>query len=238
MFQKKKCVERVKSGFDKIVILEKEENQEIVGFFGVRLKFFTRKSFIRPVLALYMGQLYIEKAYRHRHPVHEGVVKLLGKYKILCPWLKIVIWGDALTFKPYLLIAQSFPEFYPHPAKKTPPAFEEMFSYLGKTNYGDQYNQETGCVTKTSKLIKDHVAPIPPRLLKHKYIGFYAQQNQDYKKGHGLLVMGYFSFKAFQIIRNKAVQARKSAKGGKTFSIKFNRATPTPATAQLQNKVG
>ena len=217
------CQKRIKTGFDKIVVLQKKDDDEIVGFFGVRMKFFMPQPFGRPVLALYMGQLYIEKIYRSHQPVHEGVVRILAKYKLCCPWLKIVIWGDALTFKPYLLIAQNFPEFYPHPDKQTPDSFQQIFDYLGKVNYGSQYDEETGCVTKTSKLMKDHVAPIPPRLLRHKYIGFYASKNKDYKKGHGILVMGHFSFKAFINIAKKAYQQKKSAQGGSVFSLQFQK---------------
>ncbi|MCI4671594.1 MAG: hypothetical protein MRZ79_25855 [Bacteroidia bacterium] len=185
---KEECLQRITGGFDRIVLFVSKEEGKIVGFNGIRISIFKHEGFRRPVFSLYIGQLFIEKAYRGNHPIQRFLFKIMLRQQLLRPWLKPIIWADSLTFKPYILIAQNNREFYPHPDVETPANYKSFMDFLGTQRYGGNYDPETGCVSKDKKLIKDHVAPIYPRLLENKYIRFYAERNKGYQKGNGMLV--------------------------------------------------
>ena len=188
------CENRIRNGFDLLVLYREKTYNRIVGFNGVKKRIYHSKGFLRPILAIYLGQLFIEKAYRGFNPVQIAVMKVIMKHKLLTPWLKPVIWADALTYKPYLLIAKNSRKFYPHPAEDTPQRFQELMHFLGKKHFAERYDPDTGCVSNEKKLMKAHVAPIYPRLLKNKHIGFYAQKNTGYEKGNGLLIATPFDW--------------------------------------------
>ncbi|MEL6673002.1 MAG: hypothetical protein AAFR61_12450 [Bacteroidota bacterium] len=183
------CLKRIQEGFDRLVIFRTHKNGRIVGYNGYKVRTFRAPGFLRPIMAVYLGQLFIEKAYRGSHPVQWSTLKIFLKHKLFRPWYKTVIWADALTYKPYLLIAKNSHSFYPNPEKPTPPAYHMLINYLGMTHYGESYNPASGTVTKQRKLLKDHVAPIRPRLLKNPLIRFYAEKNPGHSKGNGMLVL-------------------------------------------------
>ena len=196
------CEKRIKSGFDQLILYMDAESQKVVGFNGINKQICRIKAFSRPVLAIYIGQIYIEKAYRGFFPLQRATMKLIFSEKLLRPWLLPVIWADSLTYKPYLLIAKNSHNFYPRPEMETPPSYQSLIDHLGTSRYGDRFDPETGCITKDGKLVKDHVAPILPRMMSNKFIRFYAEKNTGYEKGNGMLVlMPYCWHTVYNVVR-------------------------------------
>lgn len=189
-----KCEHRIRAGFDRI-ILYISPNGEIVGFNGIRRRIHKVKGFIRPLKAIYLGQLYIDGTYRGQHPLHSAMLKLMVPDKFLRPWLKPIIWADSITYKPYLLVARCTKEFYPGPDAPTPQAFQNLIQHLGKTYYPDTFDSESGTVIKPANLIKEHVAPIKQAHLRKPYIRYYAEANPGYMQGNGLIMAFPFNWK-------------------------------------------
>lgn len=184
-----KCMNRIKSGFDRMVLYIEKISGKIVGFTGIIEKTHRIRGFIRSIYSVYLGQIYIEKPYRSQYPVQRTSLKIFLMKKLFKPWLLPVIWADSLTYKPYLLIATSAKEFYPHPDLPTPPDYKYLMDYLGKKRYGSDYDPITGCIQKKTKLVDENEAPIHDRLLKNKFIRHYKELNIGYENGNGLLVM-------------------------------------------------
>ena len=196
------CEKRIKSGFDQIVLYLDAKTQRVVGFNGINKQICKLKAFRRSVLAIYIGQIYIEKAYRGFFPLQKATMKLILREKLFRPWLLPVIWADSLTYKPYLLIAKNSHNFYPRPEKETPESYQNLLDHLGRSRYGARYDSTSGCVTKDSKLVKEYVAPILPRMMSNQYIRFYAEKNAGYEKGNGMLViMPYCWHTVYNIVR-------------------------------------
>lgn len=188
------CEERITSGFDRIALFLCANSGRVVGFNGMRIKKHRALGFARPIRSLYLGQMYVEPSFRGKHPIHKVCVSALWPVLLFQPWYHNIIWGDALTYKPFLLIAHTASTYFPHPETRTPAHYRALIDHLGHTNYGQQYDSVTGCVVKPKKLVKEHVVPLDRRLLKNPLIRFYAEKNANYQQGHGLLVMMDFSW--------------------------------------------
>jgi len=201
--EREACEKRIRQGFDRMALFICKQQNRIVGFNGMRIRTQRAKGFLRPIKTLYLGQMFVESAYRGMHPIHKACKKALLPVLLTQPWYKVVVWGDALTYKPYLLIAHTAKTYFPHPKQEMPERYLRLRDYLGSSNYGENYVQETGCVRKDRLLIKEDVAPIHPRLRKNELINFYAEQNTHYEQGHGLLVMMDFDWKALSNIVQK-----------------------------------
>ncbi|RMG23368.1 MAG: hypothetical protein D6730_14620 [Bacteroidetes bacterium] len=188
------CEARIRHGFDQMVLFKDRRTQRIVGFKGIRRSIHRLRGCLRPIMAVYLGQLYVEKAYRNLKPVQKASIRIFLKQKLLRPWYKTLIWADALTYKPYLLMVYNSRRVYPHPEGETPPRYQALMDELGERHYGERYDARTGCVRKDGLLLKPHVAPIVPRLLKNPYIRFYTEKNKGYKQGNGMLVLTDYSW--------------------------------------------
>ncbi|MEO0473971.1 MAG: hypothetical protein AAF206_30460 [Bacteroidota bacterium] len=199
------CEERIRTGFDQIILYQDPQTKDVVGYNGVQKRIHRIKGFLRPVLAVYLGQLYIDKAFRGGHPVPRAMIRIFLREKLMRPWLMPFIWADALTYKPYMLMAMNSKHFYPNPDRETPEAYQNLITHLGQDRYGDRFDPTTGCVSKDSKLLKDHVAPIPERLLRNKFIRFYRERNVNFESGGGLLVVNFFDWYTVRKVFKKLI---------------------------------
>lgn len=211
-----KCQSRIRSGFDQLILYISSSQNRIVGFNGIRKRIHKVSGFIRPVLAVYLGQIYIDACYRGQHPLHAAMLKLMLREKLLRPWYKPVIWADSITYKPYLLVARCTKEFYPGPDAPTPLAYQNLIQHLGETYYPDTFDPETGRVIKPANLMKEHVAPIKKNHLRKPYIKFYAEANPGYTKGDGLIMTFPFNRKNTIFIAQQLLLFRFRRKLSKT----------------------
>lgn len=204
------CQQRITSGFDRIALFLCKETGRVVGFNGMRIKKHRIEGFVRPVRSLYLGQMYVEPSFRGKHPIHKVCTAALWPVLLFQPWYRNIIWGDALTYKPFLLIAHTANKYFPNPEKRTPGRYRDLFDHLGETHYGEKYDAATGCVIKDKKLLKEHVVPLDQRLLRNPLIRFYAEKNIHYRQGHGLLVMMDYTWsEVFAILRKITKPARR-----------------------------
>lgn len=204
------CQNRITSGFDRIALFLCSQSGRVVGFNGMRIKKHRAKGFLRPVRSLYLGQMFVEPSFRGKHPIHKVCTAALWPVLLFQPWYRNIIWGDALTYKPFLLIAHTASTYFPNPETEIPGRYKDLMDYLGNTHYGENYNSATGCVTKEKKLLKEHVVPLDHRLLRNPLIKFYAEKNARYREGHGLLVMMDFTWsEVFSILWKLSKNSRK-----------------------------
>lgn len=204
------CQQRITSGFDRVALFLCSQSGRVVGFNGMRIKKHRASGFLRPIRSLYLGQMFVEPSFRGKHPIHKVCTAALWPVLLFQPWYRNIIWGDALTYKPFLLIAHTANTYFPNPEAKTPERYKNLIDHLGETHYGENYDAASGCVTKEKKLLKEHVVPLDHRLLRNPLIRFYTQKNAHYQEGHGLLVMMDFTWsEVFSILWKITKSSRK-----------------------------
>lgn len=208
---RKKCEKRIREGFDRMAVFFSAISGRVVGFNGIRLTRHKGMGFGRPVLAAYLGQMFVEKAYRGQHPVQMAMIHSMFRLKVTQPWQKTIIWGDAITYKPYMLTANNSYTFFPHPEVETPQSYQNLIDELGFSHYGERYMADSGCVRKDSTLVMEAEEPIPPRFLANKFIKFYTERNCGYRQGNGMIIMMNFSWKNWLRLVRKVYSNRWKA---------------------------
>jgi hypothetical protein len=204
----KKCEQRIRKSFDRMAVFFSVATGKVVGFNGIRLSKHRGMGFFQPVLAVYLGQMFVEKKYRGQHPIQMAMIHTLFSHKIIKPWQKTIIWGDAITYKPYMLIANNSDTFFPHPQVETPKPYKKLIDSLGFTHYGPRYMPETGCVRKDGTLVMESEEPIPARFLQNKFIKFYTERNAGYQEGNGMIIMMHFTWKVWMNLVKKVYANR------------------------------
>jgi len=208
---REKCEERIRSGFDRMAVFFSVVSGKVVGFNGIRLTRHKGMGFGRPILAAYLGQMYVEKAYRGQNPIQMAMAHTMFRFKLLTPWQKTIIWGDTITYKPYMLIANNSDIFFPRPEVETPQNYQNLIDDLGVSHYDDRYMPETGCVRKDSTLVMEAEAPIPARFLANRFIKFYTERNSGYQQGNGMIILMSFTWKAWMKLIKKVYANRWKA---------------------------
>ena len=175
--------ERLEGALDRVHLFYVD--QQLVGFLGTRLE-----SLPVPgqgtVAALYMGLGFILPAHRSRSFVQRAMVG-----ELLAHWRRslrvpLYLWTDALSYKPYLLIARNMRHYCPHRTLPDP-TLAVIRDTLGQRHYGEDY--QAGTVRKPSRLLAPGVADIRPEDLLDPDVRFYAEQNPRHQEGDGLLVV-------------------------------------------------
>ena len=105
--------------FDRIALFREGKSRRIRGFTGVRIREIDVAA--RRYGTLYFGQSYIEKAFRGKNLIQRTVVRLMATLRARSPRTPWFLWSDALSYKPYLVMARNLAAVYPHPEKPTPP---------------------------------------------------------------------------------------------------------------------
>ena len=149
----------------------------------------------RPMPTLYFGQVYIEPAFRGRMLIQRTVLGFMLKAKCRHPLGTCYFWTDALTYKPYLVMANNLADYYPHPDRATPPDILALQDAIGARYYPDTFQAKTRTVNKPSNLLNDQSVVITERDLQNRFIRFYAQRNPGHAKGDGLLLVCPMSLK-------------------------------------------
>ena len=161
--------------------------EELVGFTGLRIK--TIKTEFGSAQTLYVGQTVIDQAFRAKSLIPRTCCSLLAQWLWANPFRPVYIWCDSLTYKPYLLFANSLLKYYPNRKSKTPAREKAVIAQLGREYYGDAFDPETGTVRKANNVISDPSTLISEQDLQHPDIAFFARANPNYTEGHGLITM-------------------------------------------------
>ena len=99
-------------------------DEKLVGFTGFRMKETTTE--FGTFQTLYIGQTVMENAFRGRSMLPRTCCKLLLSFFLKNPFRPVYVWCDALTYKPYLLFANSVKRFYPSYQNATVPKIKTL----------------------------------------------------------------------------------------------------------------
>ncbi len=181
-------------------------NNKIVGFTALRMR--PVETSEGKVMTFYAGQSVIHADYRKRSLIPRTLVKLFWKHFTTQPHVPIYMWCDALTYKPYLLFANSLLEFYPSRRGPTPMKVEEVIQNIGQHYYGNSFNSLRGTVKKEKNIIDDPSAKITEEEKLHPDIKFFAEANPNYHKGHGLITIAPIDFQNFVYLAGKCLKKK------------------------------
>lgn len=179
-------------------------NEKLVGFTGFRMR--TIDTPEGKVETLYIGQTVMDSNFRGHSMIPRTCVRLLMRHYLRRPFRPIYVWCDSLTFKPYLLFANSLKKFYPNRHADLPSKVKSILDQLGKHYYGEKYDSATGTVRKAANVISDPTATITVKDRQNPDIDFFARANANYQKGHGLLTIAPMDYKNFLFLTIKCIK--------------------------------
>lgn len=174
---------RLGSTLDRVHLFTVDER--LVGFLGMRLETLTPRDGA-PLAAMYMGLGYIQPEHRRRGFIQRAVIRELLRHWRTSPHRRMVFWTDALSYKPYLIVARNLCNAHPLRQGENP-RLAAIADALGALHYGDAY--ANGVVRKPSRLLAPGVADIHAHDLEDPDIRFYAEKNPGHADGDGLLVV-------------------------------------------------
>jgi hypothetical protein len=179
---------RSRTGVEQIMLFRHARRGALVGFTGLR-RWRAPLPGGRAALAFYVGQSFIDEAYRGHDLIQRTVIRTM-----LGPWLAhplepVYFWSDCISYKPYLLAARNLKVFYPSPDWDTPPDVRALIDALGARYYPDEYDPARGTVLKKQNRLREHVAPITEQALRDRHIRFYATMNEGHARGDGLIAV-------------------------------------------------
>ena len=176
------------STLDEIALFTRRHDRALIGFCGLRYRTVELEDVGR-VATFYVGLSYVEREWRSTALTQRMVVRrVLGP--LLSPrFRRVYFWADCLTYRPYLAMARNLIEYYPSRTQVTPDEVREVITTLGRTYYGDSFDEKRGTVRKDARRIKEHEAVISAADLRDPDIGFYRERNRDYDRGDGLIAI-------------------------------------------------
>lgn len=184
--EKLEFYERIYKKMDHITRYFDKVTGELVGMTGVRHQDFKLSNGMK-VYTVYNGMSFINPIYRGLHLLPQTLAFYGMRLKRKHLFGHIYLWSDAISYKPYVLMARSTRVFYPSRKRATPPHIAELIQLVGKKFYGESFDPEACVVRKESNRLKDYVAPITEVDLQDPDINFYTQKNPGYKNGDGLI---------------------------------------------------
>lgn len=180
--------------------------KQIVGFTGFRMKMVETEQ--GRCQALYIGQTVMDSKFRGQSLLPRTCCLLFAKHFLTNPRCPIYVWCDALTYKPYLLFANSLNTYFPTRHQATPPREKAIINQLGKHYYGDNYNEEQGTVRKSANVISDPSVIITMENRLNPDIDFFARANPGHAQGHGLLTIARIDWSNFFFLLKKCLKKK------------------------------
>lgn len=161
------------------------DNEEIVGFTGLCYKKIEVDG--KRYMALYVGQTAIPSAYRGKSLIQRTIIKLLFKHYTSHPFTTLLIWNNAVTYRPYLILSKGLKDYYPNTENEANTHYKNIQNKLGEIYYLKYYNPETGLVIKDVNVMKAHEVNYTQKELSDAHIRYYLDRNPGSAQGHGLI---------------------------------------------------
>ena len=168
-------------------------NEKMIGFTAIRMR--SMVVGLKKYMTFYLGQSVLLSDYRGQSLIPKTCVCLFIKHYIRNPFMPIYVWCDALTYKPYLLFANAFKNYYPAPMVEKNEVIAQLLRQIGDAYYSDSFDEETGTVRKATNVIADAHSSIYEKDLQNPAIRFFVEKNPKHNMGHGLLTLAPVSFK-------------------------------------------
>jgi hypothetical protein len=182
------------------------EGGQAVGMIGIRYRAFEVEG--EEVQTIYFGQVFLPPRLRGQFLIQRLVTELYLKARLKGFRAPVMFWSDALSYKPYLIMARNLAEFYPSPDWETPPRVKALLDKIGQHYYPGCYDSETGTVKKPARALREGVADIAERDLSDRHIRFYAARNAGHADGDGLLITCPLSAHNLQSFLQRLVKRR------------------------------
>ena len=182
---------------DKVIVLKTKVDDEIQGFSTLKHINLVLKCG-KKVRGIFSGDTIIEKAFWGDKALNLAFSLYLFKEKYKRPFSPLYWFLISKGFKTYLLLANNFPEYYPHPKKSTPGEMEEIIDDFSIANYPNAYNRKTKtlCFGEGYDSLKKAVAPVDEVLLnRYEKIRFFIEKNPNWEQGEELVCLGVFNWK-------------------------------------------
>jgi hypothetical protein len=173
---------------DEVALFTLRSNRTLIGFCGLRHRV-VELSAGGQVATFYMGLSYVKPEWRSNGLIQRVVVRRMLAPLISPRFHRVYFWADCLTYRPYLAMARNLREYYPSRTRVTTGEVREVIATLGRTYYGDSFDEERGTVRKEVRRIKRHEACVSATDLHDPDILFYLEQNRGYGRGDGLIAI-------------------------------------------------
>ena len=168
-------------------LILKNEQQEIVGFTTQKILTFELDG--QPVHGVFSGDTIIHRDYWGSLEMYVVFARFffeLGKSYDRLYWFLI-----SKGYKTYRMLPVFFRTFYPSYRMETPLLEKRVMDAYASSLYPDDYNPGTGVIEYGSvkDKLKDGVADITAKELRHPDIEYFVRANPDYKDGNDLVCL-------------------------------------------------
>lgn len=161
------------------------DNGQLVGFTGLCYKKIEVDG--KSYMAMYVGQTVVPAEYRGKSLIQKTIIKLLFKHYRTHPFTPLLVWNNAVTYRPYLIMAKGLKDYYPHAEKEYPTHYKNIQDKLGEIYYRKHYEPETGLVKKDVNVMESHEVTYTANELADPHIRYYLGRNPGSSQGHGLI---------------------------------------------------
>ncbi|MCB9674717.1 MAG: hypothetical protein H6737_06345 [Alphaproteobacteria bacterium] len=178
------------------------DGADLCGFLGTRREVVEIEGGER-IGAIYLGFGFVRPQERNRQLIQRTVCSQILRFRLRHPRLPFYFWTDALSYKPYLVIARNNRHF--HPSRHgLDPRLSAVADALGRRTYGELYAD--GVVRKPAKLLRDGVAEVGDDDLRDPDIAHFVRCNPGHARGDGLLLVLPVTFENLRFYLARAVR--------------------------------
>jgi len=132
------------------------------------------------------------------------------------PHTPLYVAGKAFSYKSYLVLANTFNEYYPRYNVPTPDFEKSIIDDFGRgvATSSEVYDAERGVLCREHSVIKEHIASITSEERENPHIKFFEEQNPGWVKGHQLCVVAKVTWYDLICVLLKAAKRAYSASKG------------------------
>lgn len=141
---------------------------------------------------VYMGHFSVKPDFRGKSLIPLTLVRLFLDHHLKMRKGKLIVWGDAGTYRSYLVMAKGTKYFYPSP-DPTPNAWTPKLAAMGKAlghqSVSGTYDPERGIVHSRIQIARQKAYQITEKDLLDPHIRYYVERNPGYANGDGLVFL-------------------------------------------------
>ena len=167
-------------------------NGKMIGFMGIQTARPTLNT--QTYLLCRFGQAVILEPYQGKGLLQRAVLKLSSLFWREVFAGKLICWGNAITYKSYLVFAKTAAQFYPNYRQPTPYNLKDVIDFIGTNYFATTYEASLGIVKQSTIPLRDN-----SNLICHKYkedsnIRFFSEINPQYETGYGVITIALMNW--------------------------------------------
>ena len=197
-----------------VFLIREPINDYIVGFSTITERDFEVNS--KRIVGFFSGDTVIEAEYWGSRALQRAMFRYVIEFKIRHFFQPVYWLLISKGFKTYLLMANNFNHYYPHPDGQDQHLNELIKAYSIKY-YGEYYDHKTALINfgESYQALKSDVAPITEEMkINNRKIAFFEQSNPTWEQGTELPCIAeirwlYVWQEAFNVLK----KFKKNSKG-------------------------